>query len=76
MIYNTDDVMNKLEKIESFFKTLTPDDKMMSVQAIVKYTSLSYSTIMKATRRGTLKPFKGDGKKLFRRDDVDRWLRS
>jgi hypothetical protein len=74
MIYNKDDLMVKMERIESFIKSLTPDEEMMSVQAIIKYTSLSYSTIMRATKRGTLKPFKEAGKKLFRRIDVDRWL--
>jgi excisionase family DNA binding protein len=75
MTYTTDDLMVKLEGIEFFIKSLTPKDRLMSLQSIVKYTSLSYSTIRRHIMRGTLKPFKKDGKKLFRRTDVDNWLK-
>jgi len=48
----------------------------MTIKDLVQYSRLSEATIRRNIMRGTLKPFKEDGKKLFRRDDVDRWLRS
>ena len=48
---------------------------LMTTKDIEDYTSLSESTIRMHIKRGTLKPFKDEGKKLFRRSDVDRWLR-
>ena len=48
---------------------------LMTTKDIEDYTSLSESTIRRHIKRGTLKPFKDEGKKLFRRSDVDRWLR-
>ena len=47
----------------------------MTVKDVVRYTSLSEPTIRRGVLRGTLKPFKEEGKKLFRRTDVDRWLK-
>ena len=46
----------------------------MSMKDIVKYTRLSEPTIRRGIQRGKLKPLKKDGKKLFRRKDVDSWL--
>ena len=75
MIYTTDDVMKKLEIIESFIKSVRPNDELMTIRDIVRYTSFSDATIRRYIRRGTLKPFKEDGKKLFRKTDVDNWLK-
>ena len=48
---------------------------LMTTKDIEDYTSLSESTIRRHIKRGTLKPSKDEGKKLFRRSDVDRWLK-
>ena len=47
----------------------------MTIKDLVQYSRLSEATIRRYIRRGTLKPIKEEGKKLFRRTDVDRWLK-
>lgn len=67
-------VMERLERIEQNLKqSHTP--KLMTIKDIMSYSSLSETTIRRHIQRGTLKPLKGDGKKLFRRTDVDNWLK-
>ena len=67
-------VMERLDRIErSLEKNQTP--KLMTIKDIMSYASLSETTIRRHIQRGTLKPFKEEGKKLFRRTDVDRWLK-
>ena len=39
------------------------------------YCGLSPSTLRRAIRRGVLKTSKSTGKLLFKRSDIDRWLR-
>ena len=68
-------IINRLDKIESLLnKSSSPN--LMTIKDLVQYSRLSEATIRRNIMRGTLKPFKEDGKKLFLRDDVDRWLRS
>ena len=67
-------VLERLDRIEmSLEKNQTP--KLMTIKDIMSYASLSETTIRRHIQRGTLKPFKEEGKKLFRRTDVDRWLK-
>tara|TARA_A100001011_G_scaffold212414_2_gene220640 strand:+ start:2100 stop:2336 length:237 start_codon:yes stop_codon:yes gene_type:complete len=66
-------VIERLAKIESKLEEKRIP-KLMTVNDIVSYCSHSKSTIRRAVMRGTLKPFKEDGKKLFRKSDVDAWL--
>ena len=69
-------IIERLRKIESLVseKESVYKAKLMSMKDIVKYTGLSEPTIRRGIQRGKLKPFKKDGKKLFRRKDVDSWL--
>ena len=67
-------VIERLERIElKLEQNQTP--KLMTIKDIMSYCSLSETTIRRHIQRGTLKPFKDEGKKLFRRTDVDRWLK-
>ena len=67
-------VMERLDRIErSLEKNQAP--KLMTIKDIMSYASLSETTIRRHIQRSTLKPFKEEGKKLFRRSDVDRWLK-
>ena len=67
-------IFERLEKIETLI-TSSDNSNLMTVKDVVRYTSLSEPTIRRGVLRGTLKPFKEEGKKLFRRTDVDRWLK-
>jgi excisionase family DNA binding protein len=46
----------------------------MTIKDIVRYTGLSDPSIRRSIQRGKLKAVKREGKKLFRRVDVDNWL--
>ncbi len=67
-------VIERLARIESKLQEKQMP-KLMTIKDIMSYTSYSETTIRRHIKRQTLKPFKDEGKKLFRRSDVDRWLK-
>tara|TARA_R100000655_G_scaffold48150_1_gene85515 strand:- start:346 stop:630 length:285 start_codon:yes stop_codon:yes gene_type:complete len=68
-------LIERLDKIESLIKkTTTSKSKLMTIKDVAEYSSLSQMSVRRAINKGTLKPFKDIGKKLFKKDDVDRWL--
>ena len=68
-------LIERLDRLESLIKkTTAKESKLMSVKDVAEYSSLSELTIRRSVQKGTLKPFKYTGKKLFKKDDVDRWL--
>ena len=75
MLYTIDDVMRKLVSIESNMQTNKSNDELMTIRDVIRYSKFSDATIRRHIMRNTLKPFKKDGKKLFRRTDVDKWLK-
>lgn len=50
-------------------------DKWMNMKDVCNYTSVSESTIRRAVKRGTLKSSQQTGRLLFKRTDVDNWLK-
>jgi hypothetical protein len=66
-------ILERLEIIESLIRKMD-NPNLMTIKDLVQYSRLSEPTIRRSIMRGTLKPFKEDGKKLFRRTDVDNWL--
>ena len=66
-------IIERLERIESLIRK-TDNPNLMTIKDLVQYSKLSEPTIRRSIMRGALKPFKEDGKKLFRRTDVDKWL--
>ena len=46
----------------------------MTMKNVAEYSSMSEVSVRRAIQKGTLKPFKETGKKLFKKEDVDRWL--
>ena len=75
MIYTTDDVMRKLDSIESNMQANKSDSELMTIRDVIRYSKFSDATIRRHIMRNTLKPFKKDGKKLFRKTDVNNWLK-
>ena len=68
-------LIERLDKIESLIKKTTTDkSKLMTLRDVSEYSSMSQVSVRRAIQKGILKPFKDIGKKLFRKDDVDRWL--
>ena len=66
-------IFERLGRIESLI-TKSDNPNLMTIKDIVNYARLSEPTIRRAVMRSTLTPFKDDGKKLFRKVDVDNWL--
>ena len=67
-------IFERLDRLETLISKSDTSD-LMTIKDVVKYTSLSEPTIRRGIVRGVLKPIKEEGKKLFRRSDVDRWLK-
>ena len=66
-------IFERLNKIETLISNSNKSD-LMTIKDVIKYSRLSRPTIMRGIMKGGLKPFKEDGKKLFRKVDVDNWL--
>ena len=69
-------VIDRLNRIEDLLqnKNNVYRSKLMTIKDIVRYTGLSDPSIRRNIQRGKLKAVKKEGKKLFRRIDVDNWL--
>ena len=68
-------IIERLDKLESIItKHHTKSSKLMTLKKVSEYSSLSEMSVRRAIQKGTLKPFKETGKKLFKKEDVDRWL--
>ena len=68
-------IIEKLESLERLIKKTTKtDNELMTIKAVAKYYSMSEVSVRRAVHKGVLKPFKDSGKKLFKKNEVDRWL--
>jgi len=67
-------ITERLDRIEESIGNNRPSN-LMTIRDVIRYSKYSDSTIRRHIRRGTLKPFKNAGKKLFRRADIDKWLK-
>ena len=65
-------ILEKLHRIESLIQN--KKENLMTINDIVIYSGLSDSTIRRGLKKRTLKPIKDEGKKLFRKIDVDNWI--
>lgn len=76
MDYDMIRVIDRLNRIEDLLqnKNNVYRSKLMTIKDIVRYTGLSDPSIRRNIQRGKLKAIKKEGKKLFRRVDVDNWL--
>jgi excisionase family DNA binding protein len=69
-------IMERLDRIESLINNPKANShKLLSIKDIIDFSGLSDPTIRRSIKRGTLKVYKKDGKKLFRRADVENWLK-
>ena len=57
------------KKLNGFFS-----NQFLKINEVSKLTSLSYSTIRRAIKRGELKCCKKPGKLLFQETEIRRWL--
>ena len=70
------DISPIIEKLDRIEKKLDgkQTNKYLSIIQVADLTSLSTSTIRRATKRGTLKCSRRLGKLLFQESDVRKWL--
>ena len=66
-------IMERLERIEKSIGN-NKVSNLMTIKQIEEYSQLSSSTIRRHLIKGTHRTFKDEGKKLFRKVDVDNWL--
>ena len=68
-------ILERLDRIESIVTDRSSkNDPLMTLKDVSNYARVCEATIRRAIHKGTIKPFKSSGKKLFRREDVDTWL--
>ncbi|MDA9935205.1 helix-turn-helix domain-containing protein [Candidatus Marinimicrobia bacterium] len=69
-------ILERLERIESIVSGQAKKyERMMTIKDVTTYCRVCDATVRRAVSKGYLKPIKSYGKKLFRRIDVDNWLR-
>jgi len=68
-------ILERLERIELIVSGQAKKyERMMTLKDVTYYCQVCDATVRRAVSKGFLKPFKSNGKKLFRRVDVDNWL--
>ena len=68
-------ILERLDRVESIVTDrASKHDPLMTLKDVSKYARVCDTMIRRAMHKGTIKPFKSSGKKLFRRKDVDTWL--
>ncbi len=68
-------ILERLDRIESIVTDRSSKHApLMTLKDVSNYARVCDTTIRRAIHKGTIKPFKSSGKKLFRREDVDTWL--
>ena len=65
------ELLNDIKSLISEKKT----NGWISINEALEYCNLSKSTIHRAIQKGELKASKRTGKLLFKRTDIDKWLR-
>ena len=70
MEYQIRDVLDELKTIVQYKSA----NIWMDIHEVVKYTSVSESTIRRAVAKGELKVSKATGKLLFQSRWIDKWL--
>ena len=64
---------NILKKRE--INSLISTDRWLSIKQIIEYSGLSDSTIRRAIRKGVLKAGNRGGKLLFKKENIDSWIK-
>ena len=67
-------ILEKLDNILKLLKGEQVQDGFMDINGVVKYSAMSKSAIRNACRLGLLKYNNSQGKHLFKKSSVERWL--
>ena len=69
-------ILEKLDNILKLLKGEQVQDGFMDINGVVKYSAMSKSAIRNACRLGLLKYNDSQGKHLFKKSSVERWLQN
>ena len=67
------DFLEDIRELKELVKESRPK-KLMDIQQVSEYTTLSPQTLRRAVKIGALKPIRKKGKFLFQESDVRKWL--
>ena len=63
------------QQAERMFNYNESNRPLLTIKKVAEYSSMSEMFVYRAVEKGTLKPFKKTGKKLFKLENVNKWLR-
>ena len=69
-------ILEKLDNILKMLKGEQIEDGYMDINGVAKYSSMSKTAIRNACKDGRLKYNDTQGKHLFKKSSVERWLNS
>ena len=67
-------IMEKLDELKH--EIIKKGDRWYNTKSAIAYTDVSAKTLERAVAIGELKVSKKTGKNLYRKSELDRWLRS
>ena len=67
-------ILEKLDNILQLLQNKIPKDNYMDIKQVAEYSSMSRSSIRRACQDSRLKYSDTQGKYLFRKSDVERWI--
>ncbi len=69
-------ILEKLDNILKLLKGEQVQDGFMDINGVVKYSAMSKSAVRRACAEGRLKYNSSQGKHLFLKSSVERWLQN
>ena len=67
-------ILEKLDNILNLLKGKQVQDGYLDINGVVKYSSMSKSSVRRACSEGRLKYNDSQGKHLFKKSSVESWL--
>ena len=69
-------IIEKLDHILKLLKGEQVEDGYLDINGVVKYSSMSKSSVRRACSEGRLKYNNSQGKHLFKKSSVESWLQN
>ena len=67
-------ILSILQEIKAMLQRKSAPDKWMDINQVSDYSSMSKSSIRRSCQLGRLKYSDSQGKHLFKKSDVEKWL--
>ena len=69
------EILERLQTIENKIDNTHLNNKYLSTKTLCDLVDISRKTIQKARQDGTLKYFKKNGKIIYKKSDVENWIK-